>query len=71
MVSGFHKEVEEAGTALQHSGSLLCAREVEEAQGVALGPTPWRSMAGTRVQAHGFAFDGNSAVCTGVGAALV
>ena len=43
---------------------------MEEAQGLALGPTPQRSMAVTRVRAHGFAFDGNSAVCTGVGATL-
>ena len=43
---------------------------MEEAQGLALEPTPRRSMAVTRVRAHGFAFDGHSAVCTGVGATL-
>jgi len=41
------------------SGSLLHVREVEDAQALVLGPTSWRSMAGTRVRAHGFAFDGN------------
>ena len=35
-----------------------------------LGPMPWCSMAVTRVRAHGFMFNSNSAACTGVGAAL-
>jgi hypothetical protein len=52
------------------SGSLLHAREAEEAQGIALGPTSWRST-GNHVGAHSFAFDGNLAVRTGIGAALV
>ena len=43
---------------------------MEEAQGLALGPTPQRSMAVTQVRVHSFTFDGNSAVCTGIGATL-
>jgi len=54
MAQKCQKEVEEPGTASQHhkkstSGLLLHAREVEEAQGLTLGPTPWRPMAGTRI----------------------
>jgi hypothetical protein len=43
---GWNSHEQRPNTVKSASGSPLHAREVE-AQGVALGPTPWRSVAGT------------------------
>jgi len=71
-------EVEELVTALKRHKNpppaRCCVRgrwRQHRAEGLALGPMPWCSIARTHVRAHGFVFDGNSAICSSVGAAFV
>jgi len=48
--------------ALACEGGERHENGAEEPQGLAMRPTPWRPMAGTRVRAHAFAFDGRGPV---------
>ena len=68
------KEIKDQQTAPQHHKNppptAVTCKGGGGGTGLMLGPTPWCSVAVTRVQAHGLAIDSNSAACTGVWAAL-